>query len=132
MALKITLLFESVFSFVFVGLCRLHDGFGWLCLDHHDLSENLPLACFGGWLPTRLQHAETRNGKFASGLHLLGCNLCQTLKRLLARRGLELGRLGQSCCDARLRHGCSGLGLHRCLHGLGSHCAESLRVMVAT
>merc|ERR1719491_2060736 len=43
----------------------LDHGRGRLCLHHHHLAENLPLASLGGWLLAGLQHAQAGDGELA-------------------------------------------------------------------
>merc|ERR1712176_83050 len=70
------------------GLLQSSDGKGlhhrlrWLCLHHHDLTENLSLSSLGCRLDAGLHHDYSRDGEFAL-LHFLACHLSQAIQDLL-------------------------------------------------
>merc|ERR1712014_32831 len=84
-----------------------------LCLHHHHLAEDLPLASLRGRLRPGLQPAQSWDGEQARLPDLLRCNLSQAVNELRGHRLLELTRRGKRLSDRALRH-----GLACRLHGL--------------
>merc|ERR1712203_1213403 len=73
----------------------LHDLPCGLCLHHHYLAEDLPLASLRGRLRPGLQPAQAREGEEARLAHLLRRDLGQAVHDLRAHRLLQLARCGQ-------------------------------------
>merc|ERR1719277_8770 len=95
----------------------LHDLPRGLCLHHHDLAEDLPLASLRGRRRPGLQPAQSWDGEQARLADLLRCDLRQAVNELRAYRLLELARRCKRISDRALGH-----GLACRLHGLhGSH-----------
>merc|ERR1719491_1417479 len=103
----------------------LDHGRGRLCLHHHHLAENLPLASLGGRLLAGLQHAQAGYGELTILLHLVGGQLCKAVECLPAHSWLQLCGLSKRCRDARLAHGHNAL--HRSCLSTGSHVVEKYR-----
>merc|ERR1712066_357465 len=73
----------------------LHDLPRGLCLHHHHLAEDLPLASLGGGLGPGLQPAQAWEGEHARPPHLLRRDLGQAVNELRAHRLLKLARSGK-------------------------------------
>merc|ERR1711979_148545 len=70
----------------------LHDRPSRLCLHHHYLAEDLPLASLRGRLRPELKPAQAREGKDTCLDDLLRRDLGQAVNELRARRLLQLAR----------------------------------------
>merc|ERR1719277_2406455 len=93
----------------------LHDLPRGLCLHHHDLAEDLPLASLRGGLCPGLQPAQAGEREHARLPDLLRCDLGQAVNELRANRLLELARSGKCLGNRTLSHRLASR-LHR-LHG---------------
>merc|ERR550537_1316191 len=93
----------------------LHDLPRGLCLHHHDLAEDLPLASLRGRLRPELKPAQAWEGEEARLDDLLRRDLGQAVNDLRAHRLLQLARSGKCIGNRTLSHGLA-CGLHR-LHG---------------
>merc|ERR1719499_2076122 len=94
----------------------LHDLARRLCLHHHDLAKDLPLASLRGGLRPELEPAQAREGEQARLHDLLRRDLGQAVNGLRAHRLLQLTRSCKRVSNRHLRH-----RLACCLHG--SHCS---------
>merc|ERR1712036_144972 len=77
----------------------LHDLPRGLCLHHHYLAKDLPLASLRGRLRPGLQPAQTREGEQACLPDLLRRDLGQAVNELRAHRLLKLARCGKRLSD---------------------------------
>merc|ERR1711979_86708 len=82
----------------------LHDLPRGLCLHHHHLAEDLPLASLRGRLRPGLQPAQAREGEEARLADLLRRDLGQAVNELRAHRLLKLARIGKCLGNRTLRH----------------------------
>merc|ERR1719337_63536 len=89
----------------------LHDLPGWLRLHHAHLSEDLPLASFGGRLRAGLDLEQPGDHEDARLGDLLRGNLAQAADELRALRPLQLVLAGKLLGQGALGHGLGG-GLH--------------------
>merc|ERR1711862_998234 len=93
----------------------LHDLPRGLCLHHHYLAEDLPIASLRGGLRPGLQPAQAWEGEEARLPDLLRRDLGQAVNELRAHRLLQLARSGKRLGNRTLRHRLA-CRLHR-LHG---------------
>merc|ERR1719168_38310 len=89
----------------------LHDLPRGLCLYHHHLAEDLPLASLGGGLGPGLQPAQAGEGEHARLPDLLSRDLGQAVNELRAHRLLKLAGRGECVSNGTLGH-----RLACCLH----------------
>merc|ERR550537_1821954 len=82
----------------------LHDLPRGLCLHHHDLAEDLPLASLRGRLGPGLQPAQAGEGEQARLSDLLRRDLGQGINELRAHRLLQLARSGERLSNRTLSH----------------------------
>merc|ERR550537_1412572 len=82
----------------------LHDLPRGLCLHHHYLAEDLPLASLRGRLRPDLQPAQARKGEDARLADFLRRDLGQAVDELRAHRLLQFARSGKRLGNRTLRH----------------------------
>merc|ERR1719476_291089 len=86
------------------GIC-FDDLLGGLGLDHDNLTENFPFACFCCWFRANLQPSQTWDSKHTSLLHLLRCDACKSIEQLGGDFLFQLAPTCQRLRKRSFRHG---------------------------
>merc|ERR1719382_609641 len=95
------------FSYALLQCCHgvcFDDLLGGLGLDHDNLTEDFPFACFGCWLCADFQPSQTWDSKDTSLLHLLRCDACKSVEQFGSHFLLQLAPTCQRLRKRSLSH----------------------------
>merc|ERR1719476_28659 len=101
------------------GVC-FGDLLGGLGLDHDNLTEDFPFACFGCWLCADFQPRQTWDSKDTGLFHPLRCDACKSIEQFGGHFLFQLAPACQRLRKRSLRHRFS-TSLLGCFHRNWQH-----------